>query len=68
MNELMSWRGDKSPESALTYLNDKGELMKKYKRVQGETFNYLSWMAERGTDDRSKRIYPAYLRDGKRTS
>lgn len=47
VNELMSWRGDKSPESALTYLNDKGELMRKYKRVQGETFNYLSWLAEK---------------------
>lgn len=42
---LMNWRGDKSPESALTYLMNKGELEKEYERVSDEIFNYSLWRA-----------------------
>lgn len=44
---LMSWRGDKSPESALTYLHNKGELEKEYERVSDEIFNYSLWKSEK---------------------
>ena len=49
---LMNWRGDKSPESALTYLMDKSELEKEYEIVSDEIFNYSLWKAEKqhGTD------------------
>ena len=42
---LMHWRGDKSPESALTYLQNKGELEKQYRKVNTEIFNYSLWKA-----------------------
>lgn len=42
---LMYWRGDKSPESALTYLQNKGELEKQYLKVNTEVFNYSLWKA-----------------------
>ena len=42
---LMYWRGDKSPESALTYLQNKGELEKQYRKVNAEIFNYSLWKA-----------------------
>lgn len=42
---LMRWRGDKSPESALTYLMDKSDLEKAYGRVSAEFFNYSLWKA-----------------------
>lgn len=42
---LMNWRGDKSPESALTYLMDKSELEKQYEIVSDEVFNYSLWKA-----------------------
>lgn len=44
---LMNWRGDKSPESALTYLQNKSELEKQYERVSDEIFNYSLWRAEK---------------------
>lgn len=44
---LMYWRGDKSPESALTYLENKGELEKQFEKVNNEMFDYLSWRAEK---------------------
>lgn len=37
---LMSMRGDKNPESALVYLNNKGELEKKYRKVVNTIFEY----------------------------
>ena len=49
---LMYWRGDSSPESVLTYLQDKGELEKKYRKVNNEMFNYLMWAAAGGNHDR----------------
>ena len=42
---LMYWRGDKSPESALTYLQNKGDLEKQYKKVNSEIFDYSMWKA-----------------------
>lgn len=42
---LMYWRGDKSPESALTYLQNKSELEKQYERVSDEVVNYSLWKA-----------------------
>lgn len=42
---LMYWRGDKSPESALTYLQNKGDLEKQYKKVNNEIFDYSMWKA-----------------------
>lgn len=44
---LMYWRGDSSPESALTYLQNKGELEKQYRRVNNEVFDYLLWASGR---------------------
>ena len=41
----MYWRGDKSPESALTYLQNKSELEKQYERVSDEVVNYSLWKA-----------------------
>lgn len=45
--ELMAARGDSSPESCEPYLKDKGALAKRYKRVNDEMFNYMSWKAEK---------------------
>ena len=47
VGELMHARGDSSPESSLTYLQNKGELEKQYKKVNNEMFNYLSWVAKK---------------------
>lgn len=47
---LMYWRGDKSPESALTYLQNKGELEKQYRKVNDEIFDYMSWSARKSHD------------------
>lgn len=46
---LMYWRGDKSPQSALTYLQNKGDLEKQYAKVNNEIFDYNMW--------RSKKLY-----------
>lgn len=42
---LMYWRGDKSPESSLTYLQNKGDLEKQYNKVNNEIFDYSLWKA-----------------------
>ena len=44
---LMTWRGDKSPTSALTYLQNKSELEKQFTKVSSEIFNYALWKAEK---------------------
>lgn len=44
-NTLMSWRGDKSNTSAITYLNNKGELVKEYEMVADETYDFMLWKA-----------------------
>ena len=45
VGELMSMRGDSSPESALTYLQNKGELEKQYSLVNNHSFDYLKFAA-----------------------
>ncbi|WP_167956564.1 site-specific integrase [Anaerosporobacter faecicola] len=47
IGEIMYARGDTSPESSLTYLQNKGELEKQYRKVNNEMFNYLSWAAKK---------------------
>lgn len=42
---LMYWRGDHSPESALTYLQNKGELEKQYRYVNSQLFDFMNWQA-----------------------
>ncbi|MCM1494233.1 MAG: tyrosine-type recombinase/integrase [Bacteroides sp.] len=42
---LMYWRGDTSPESALTYLQNKGDLEKQFSKVSNELFDYSLWKA-----------------------
>lgn len=44
---LMFWRGDTSPESALTYLQSKSDLEKQYHRVNNEMFDYQLWQANK---------------------
>lgn len=47
---LMYWRGDKSPESALTYLQNKSDLVKQYAKVNEELFEYNMWKAGKKHD------------------
>lgn len=49
---LMKYRGDTSPESALTYINSKGDLEKQYSKINNETFNYALWAAKRKHNER----------------
>ncbi|ABX42565.1 hypothetical protein Cphy_2199 [Lachnoclostridium phytofermentans ISDg] len=49
---LMCWRGDKSPESALAYLQNKSELEKKYRKINKEIFDYRLWQAEKYFEDK----------------
>ena len=44
---LKDYRGDKHPESALVYLNNKGELQKKYRKVNEETIEYMLWASRK---------------------
>jgi len=44
---LMAYRGDSSPESALTYIKNKSELQKQFNKVNNETFDYLSWVSKK---------------------
>lgn len=43
---LQYWRGDKSPESALTYLQNKGELEKQLRKVNNEIFDFMLYQSE----------------------
>ena len=52
--DLMYWRGDKSPESALTYLQDKSELEKMYEEVNNKSFDYQMWKAAKKQNDQSE--------------
>lgn len=45
ISELMSARGDKSPDSAWVYLQNKGEIAKQYGQVNDGIFDYLKWEA-----------------------
>ena len=53
---LMFWRGDKSPESALTYLQNKSDLEKQYTKVNNEIFNYNMWCSEKYKERKNDRI------------
>lgn len=44
---LQFYRGDKNPMSAITYLNNKGELEKMYKRINDEVYEYQYWKAKK---------------------
>ena len=47
VSELMSARGDNSPESAWVYLQNKGEIAKQYGQVNNGVFDYMNWQAEK---------------------
>lgn len=49
--ELMYWRGDTSPESAITYINNKSDLDKKYSEVASKIFDYSLWKAGKQNND-----------------
>lgn len=53
---LMYFRGDHSPESALTYLQNKGELEKQYRKVNDGMFEYMLWASGK-THDRTDSVY-----------
>lgn len=40
---LMYWRGDKNPQSALTYIMNKSDLEKEYSQVTSKIFDYNQW-------------------------
>lgn len=44
---LQYLRGDSNPDSAITYLQNKGELEKQYRKVSNDIFAYMSWAAEK---------------------
>lgn len=54
---LQKLRGDSSPESALTYIGNKGDLEKQFSKVTNETFNYTLWAAKEKINERTKRTY-----------
>lgn len=45
-SQIMYWRGDKSIESSLTYLQNKGDLEKEFAKVADGSFSYLLRRAE----------------------
>ena len=49
---LMKLRGDTSPESALTYLDSKGDLEAQYSKLTNKTFNYTLWTARKKHNER----------------
>lgn len=49
--ELMYWRGDKSPESALVYLQNKSDLVKQYYNVSSKIVDYNLWRADKKFGD-----------------
>lgn len=44
---LMYWRGDKSPESALTYIMNKSDLERQYTKVVNRVYDYNQWRAKK---------------------
>ena len=44
---LMYWRGDTSPESALTYLQNKSDLERQFIKVNNEIYDYNMWRSQR---------------------
>ncbi len=51
VGELMTMRGDSSPQSALTYLKNKGALEKQYSLVNSKSFDYLKAAAAAAQKD-----------------
>ena len=49
---LMYWRGDRSPQSAMTYIGNKSELVKQLEDVTSEMYDYHMWMAEKKHENR----------------
>jgi len=49
--QVQYWRGDSSPESALTYLQNKGDLLKELERTSDELIEILLAEGERGYID-----------------
>ncbi len=47
VQELQFYRGDKDPNSSLVYLKNKGELLKRFKKVENEIFDYQYWKANK---------------------
>jgi integrase len=45
---IQYWRGDRSPESALTYLQNKSEIKKQLQQVNNELFDFLKFSAYQG--------------------
>ena len=45
LNDLMYWRGDRTPESSEVYLNNKSDIVKKHNQVAEEAFDFLYWRA-----------------------
>ena len=48
---LQFWRGDKSPQSALTYIGNKSELVKQLNDVTSEMYDFHMWLAEKKHED-----------------
>ena len=46
--ELMYYRGDKSPESALTYLQNKSDLERQFRKVNNAVFDFTMWRSGNG--------------------
>lgn len=51
---LQYWRGDKSPESALTYLQNKGELEKQLRKVNNEIFDFMLYQSKKTKDEKNE--------------
>lgn len=49
---LMYWRGDSSPQSALTYIGNKSELVKQLEDVSSKLYDFSMWMGEKKYDGR----------------
>lgn len=47
VGSIQYWRGDKSPESALSYINSKSDLMRRYKKVNDEQTDFMLWKAKK---------------------
>lgn len=47
LNDLMYWRGDKSPESSQVYLDNKSDILKQHNLVAEKAFDFLMWRAKK---------------------
>ena len=51
---LMHFRGDSSPESALTYISAKSDLERQYSKVSNESFEFNLWAAKKAKTEKTK--------------